>query len=446
MDSSRLPLSSAFAALALLWAADAVALGNQPRESAVPPAAAHVRTKAAPALDPALIAAREEAARATEEAVRNAQHIESLEHDLRSLQELTRRNVVALEMMREQMDKARGERDTMAQIALVLGLLLAAVAGVLAWRSRNPAALRGWWSQRRALRGREKRQNSFAQGPSARTPAAAPDIDLSIDSTVDSAVAPVQPPPFAAKPSATVSRRPTSDLFAGNAATARLRKAEELIDVQQQADFFESIGSPDRAVAVLEDNLQQQAGASPLVWLDLLDSYHALGRRQDYERVRTAFKEQFRAPVADFDVYGGRQGGLESHGATLERIVKLWPSPGVLEAIQDALLRCPATEGDDALDLEAYRELVLLYNVASDLQQDETVVVQLARPTAGSTAGASPAHATRVNAAQLSIVATADLPRPSPQLGLDIDLDSLPPPELPLPDRDALDAFTALKR
>jgi hypothetical protein len=235
------------------------------------------------------------------------------------------------------------------------------------------------------------------------------------------------------------------DFFAGNAATARLRKAEELIDIQQQADFFESIGNPDRGVAVLENHLQQQAQASPLVWLDLLDSYHALGRRTDYERVRAAFGEQFRKQVADFDAYGGNQGGLENHGATLERIVKLWPSTGVLDAIQDALLRRPASEGDEALDLEAYRELVLLYNVASDLQ-DETAVVQLARPPVGSAAGASPARATRVHAAALSTVAMPDLPRPSPQLGLDIDLDRLPPPELPLVDLDALEAFTALKR
>lgn len=371
-----------------------------------------------PAPDPALIAAREEATQARAEAVRNAEHIQALERDMRSLHDLTRRNIQALEMMREQMEKARSERNAMTQVALVLALLLAGAAVGWAWRSRQPAARRAWWNERRAVMDTGYPSDFFAQMPAARAAAADPDIDLGFtDSTIDSAPAPVQPAPSGTPPRSAASRWQHSDFTGSNAATARMPKAEELIDIQQQADFFQSIGDPDRAVAVLESHLQQQAGASPLVWLDLLDTYHKLGRRQDYERVRAVFDEHFHTEVADFDAYGGRQRGLESDGATLERIVALWPSPQVFEVIEDALLRRPGADDGEALDLEAYRELVLLYNVARELEEgDDTVVAQLARQDAGS-------------AVPSPTVPPREMPWPSPHLGLDIDLAGLPPPE-----------------
>lgn len=413
-----------------------------------------------PTPDPELVAAREEAARAREEAVRNAEHIRSLERDMRSLQDLTRRNVMALEMVREQMDKARSERNTMTQVALVLALLLAGIVAAWAWRSRRPAARRGWWNERRAAAESEYPSDFFAQMAATREVPAEADADIDLgftDSTIDGAAAPIRPASSGATPRSTPSRWPGSDFAPSNVGAARLLKAEELIDIQQQAAFFQSIGDPDRAVAVLENHLQQQAEASPLVWLDLLDTYHELDRRQDYERVRAVFEEHFHTQVADFDAFGGRQDGLEGYGATLERIVQLWPSPDVLEVIEDALLRRPGAGASEALDLEAYRELVLLYNVARDLEeQEETVVAQLTRRSAETPAESAPAAAVSAQPA----ATPSTVPWPSPQLGLDIDLAGLPPPktqtgaptataarakskvdeELPLLDLDSLDA------
>jgi hypothetical protein len=181
---------------------------------------------------------------------------------------------------------------------------------------------------------------------------------------VESQAAPAAPR-FVGKPVAAHSRWP-ADLH-GEQAAARL-KAEELVDVQQQADFFLSIGQTDAAIEVLEAHLLQAGDSSPLAWLDLLEIYHGLDRRQGYERVRRAFRRHFKVQVPDFGQY--RQagaGGLDNYPQVLAAIAGAWGSPRALEVIEGSLLRRPdQPDTGEALDLEAYRELVLLYNIARE--------------------------------------------------------------------------------
>ncbi|MCU0774585.1 MAG: hypothetical protein MUC74_08750, partial [Ideonella sp.] len=61
---------------------------------------------------------------------------------------------------------------------------------------------------------------------------------------------------------------------------------EELIDLEQQADFFIVLGQDEAAIDVLMGHLRSTGGASPLPYLKLLEIYRRRGDREAYERIR----------------------------------------------------------------------------------------------------------------------------------------------------------------
>lgn len=148
----------------------------------------------------------------------------------------------------------------------------------------------------------------------------------------------------------------------------RAVKAEELFDVQQQAEFFMSVGQHDQAVAVLRNHISEDVQTSALVYLDLLNLYHQLKRRSDFDLLRLEFNRMFNTKVPSFDLYTGTSLGLEAYEAALSRIVSLWPTPKVLEVIEESVFRKPGDRGE-AFDLEAYRELLFLYGIAKEIVQ-----------------------------------------------------------------------------
>jgi hypothetical protein len=142
---------------------------------------------------------------------------------------------------------------------------------------------------------------------------------------------------------------------------------QELIDVHDKADFFLALGQHDQAVAVMEAHVHDQVETSALAWMDLLEMYHSLGRQADYERLRSEFGERFAVTVPDFEHFDQPTGSLENYGRALSRIVALWPSQRVMTVIEESIFRKPGLAGAEPFTLEAYRELVLLYNIARDI-------------------------------------------------------------------------------
>ena len=153
---------------------------------------------------------------------------------------------------------------------------------------------------------------------------------------------------------------------------ARVVKAEELLDVQQQADFFVSLGQHEQAIEVLRSHIGDNVETSALVYLDLFSIYHQLKRRSDYEALRIEFNNQFNAKIPAFERYTDTGPGLESHPFALSRIQALWPSPKVLEVIEESIFKRPGAD-TEAFDLESYRELLLLYAVAKEIAGTEVL-------------------------------------------------------------------------
>ncbi|GAC1608221.1 MAG: hypothetical protein NVS3B2_17540 [Ramlibacter sp.] len=129
-----------------------------------------------------------------------------------------------------------------------------------------------------------------------------------------------------------------------------------------------SLGQTDQAIEVLESHIQNNVETSALVWLDLLAIYRSLKRREDYELLRTDFQRVFNAQVPDYDTTPTVSAGLEDYPRALSRIAARWPTPRVMDVIEDSMFRKPGL-GGEPFDLEAYRELVMLYNLGREVVQ-----------------------------------------------------------------------------
>lgn len=141
---------------------------------------------------------------------------------------------------------------------------------------------------------------------------------------------------------------------------------EELIDLEQQAEFFVVLGQDGAAVELLEGHVASGSGASPLPCLKLLEIYKRLDRRDDYERVQKVFNERFNgyAPTWDSNLQQGLS--LEDYPGVVERIQTLWRLPKkAMGLLQQSILR--PNDSTESFELPAYRELLMLYAIVRDL-------------------------------------------------------------------------------
>lgn len=212
----------------------------------------------------------------------------------------------------------------------------------------------------------------------------------------------------------------------------RAVSAEELIDLEQQAEFFIVLGQEEAAIDLLMGHLRSSAGTSPLPYLKLLELYRKRGNRHDYERVRERFNVRFSAyaPAWELDLNAGRT--LEDYPSVIGRLQALWPMPTrALEVLQLTLAR---PEGDphagDSFELPAYRELMLLYSVARELADDEPVdtsIVDLLLPLDGDVESISLDWEASV--VERLTATSAVPPQPGVRQALHVDLPlDLPPP------------------
>lgn len=240
------------------------------------------------------------------------------------------------------------------------------------------------------------------------------------------------PAPFVSRPTSLDSIQPL-------AAEAQKREVsvEELIDLEQQAEFFVVLGQDSAAIDLLMGHLRSTSGTSPLPYLKLLEIYKRLGERDDYERLRERFNRRFNAyaPSWETDLLGGRS--LDEYPAVIERLQSLWVTPQrAREVLQATLVRPENTDtdpvGEDSFDLPAYRELMLLYSVIRDVSEleDADAGVDLMLPMDEdeegiARAGQPDAAAFERLLATTTMPAQPDLQKP---LEMDLALDDIEPP------------------
>lgn len=368
-----------------------------------------------------------------EESAREALRLQGVERELDAVRAATRQNAAQLAQLRAQADRAQGERQAALALVLALGAVVLALLAWMGWRwyrARELEQVGRWFDVHgESVHGLMPTAPDTAPAP-VPAPRTSPAAGATAATGEHTAVVPSSTPPVA-KPAARPVRAPVSTWGAGEefqssrGGTLRMVGVQELIDVHDKADFFLSIGETEQAVAVLEAHVHDQVETGALAWMDLLELYHSLGRRADFERLRAEFRQRFTAQVPDFEHFDQPTAPLENYGRALSRIVELWPSRRVLDVIEESIFRRPHAPGAEPFGLEAYRELVLLYHIARDMQPQAR----------GDEAGAS-ARATNFRDTSLQPLHVLDrpaepplneqerlmIPPPSARLGVDIDL------------------------
>ena len=204
---------------------------------------------------------------------------------------------------------------------------------------------------------------------------------------------------------------------------------EELIDLEQQAEFFIVLGQDEAAIDLLMGHLRSASDTSPLPYLKLLEICKRRGDRKEYERLRERFNSRFatRAPEWETDLQSGLT--LEDYPAVVGRLQGLWSQPQrAMEVLQATLLRA-ASDTDtqaDSFDLPAYRELMLLYSIARDLSESgpSGVPVDVLLPLDEPEGASAPPVFERL-VATTSLEAQPSVHKP---LTVDVPLDDTPPP------------------
>lgn len=302
--------------------------------------------------------------------------VSAIEADVRSLQMETKRNQAALAEFSAALQTAKQERYANGLVYGLLAVLVLALGG-LAWfwrrqplRSLTATEERPWWgSQMPSDTGWHSELGPVASGyqrhdghdvsrPAAFDKPARVPPEPGVRSTDRRRVARSRAMPL--------SRRDQTDFGLSMPHTPRAAKAEELFDVQHQADFFISIGKEAQAISILLDHIGDDVQSSALIYLDLFGLYHKLGRRDDYQDLAASFNTTFNARIPAFEAWTHTGAGLESHASTLAQILAAWPRTAVLTFIESLIFQRPGQDGE-AFEPEAFRELLFLYGIAREI-------------------------------------------------------------------------------
>jgi hypothetical protein len=346
-EAPQLKMSTVLSALPAATVAAAAAAASAPRAAASAAAAASAPVAAA-------AAASAPAAASPEQLSAQAQAMRALEAQLRQTGELVKRQG-------ERLERLNWERNVLVgALVALLALVAASIAAVtgLRWHQSRKENLR--WNEE--VSRASVAPSAFSGESESRSPGLpVPDPD---PNPVPLHERTLRQPEMASDFSSSFAESMPRVPGAGPE-RIRVPKAEELLDMKEKADFFLAVGQPEKAMQLLQAQLHEPVGASPYVWLDLLDLCHRLGRREEYEKVRVQFQEQFPARLPPFDGVRPGSQGLEDHPRALSRIILMWGSPRVLKMIEDSLFDDPAPDSI-GFDLEASRELLLLYSIAQE--------------------------------------------------------------------------------
>jgi len=402
--------------------------------------------------------------------LRDTEKLQSLENSVRGLQAQSQKTLTSIDDLNVKLQQAQADRYTNALVYGLIFLLLATLAG-LAYALIRKNSIRGgdsgdkpWWRKKDA--NQSHRQAWFESLPShepyesgaarfASGQKSSP-VDIHVDfdlyPAAKSASVLLAGVPVSAK-SVPLELKDKSGFGSSQMHPSRAVKAEELFDVQQQADFFVSIGQHEQAIELLRSHIAENLETSALVYLDLFNLYHQLERPAEYDALRVNFNKRFNTQIPTFKLYTDKNLGLEAYQNALSRIEALWPSPKVLEVIEESLFKNPDKKAE-AFSLEAYRELLMLYSVVKDIISRESTAQMPGKKfylpnsdaDSGANSGAESGHSRSMtflstDIQPLSASAESDhqvdsdlniapltvpvIPPVSIRLGLDIDLEKL---------------------
>ncbi len=358
-NASAKPASSPAAARLKLEPALALATASVAAASA---AAAALPAAPAATAEPAASAA--DSARAPPEADPQAsQRVVALEESLAKLNaeaKATRGSLEVLQTRLREADAARASNPMVWALGLLSAALTVAVLFLLRRQARSRADA-AWWA---------------ASGGALAEPAVPPEPSEQAETGPMRMASVVIDSGFSSSPF-TRSMHETFTVAAAPTATEPVEEAtrelsvEELIDLEQQADFFIVLGQDEAAIDLLMNHVRSTGGVSPMPYIKLLEIYRRRGDQDSYERIRGRFNRRFNAevPGSEADPEHGRS--IDDYPEILSALLLVWPLPAqAVEQISLWLARSGTSS--PSFDLPAYAELIFLHAVARDLAECET--------------------------------------------------------------------------
>lgn len=339
-----------------------------------------------------------------EDLLRDRQRLQELEAGFERLREEVARSQQALANLEARLAQPQASPTTVNPWTIALSFFVAMLAGALGWlawqRWRDHLYTTDWHADPDEDLQSTLSPPSLAGAP-VQAPALpanavdrAPPMPLAVPSTLpidDSDEAPTAGRPYvfdepprpmhhraatrAEPPPAPPALAPLSAADLGRPAPrvrgARPMSVEELIDLEQQADFFVVLGQDEAAIDLLLAHVRNPGATTPLPYLKLLEIYQRRGEHIEYERVRKHFNAQFRtsAPGWNEDLEQGPW--LDDYPSVMSNLQRAWATPvAALETLRTSLV--DRAEPAKPFTLPAYRELLLLYAIARDLaERDE---------------------------------------------------------------------------
>ncbi|MCW7537859.1 hypothetical protein OOT46_08360 [Aquabacterium sp. A7-Y] len=328
--------------------------------------------------------------------VAERERMRQLERQLVQLREESAQTRRSLDTLRAQLQRAEQERDgSPLLVYLLVGVcLLLGVGLIWALRWRHRGGPRIWWRPSEVAPAHSRHgplpddDDLDLDADEAPPPVRAKTLGERFESTGAEAkpflVATPGVPPVAATEVALPVLEPIAEpapLRAPAPTPGAVAKAdalvsqptvsvEELIDLEQQAEFFVALGQEEAAVDLLLGHVSGHPDGSPLPYLKLLEIHQRRGDREAYERIRGQFNDRFNAyaPAWEDALSDGRS--LEDYPTVVSRLQALWETPSrALDVLQASLLR--KDRASQTFDLPAYRELLMLYSVARDRVEAE---------------------------------------------------------------------------
>lgn len=358
-----------------LWLDSPVPLRATPELSAMPSEEMSEQRAQAIALWKALNAQPDELRK-------DGERLKALEAEAAAARAQAEKDRAAAAQLQQQLVVVEEERFP-ASIVYALGALVLLALLVAAWmwvrlRNASAQALRAWGDSvalgRNTVPTPEEEALGLAPHPGDTwappdthpapedTPAAKAPAPVAVGAPAPVVAAPASRPTVSAVAAVPVPKKPA---VVAPLPSLHIANPEELFDIQQQAEFFVSVGEHQQAIEVLKSYIAEHRETSPLAYLELMRLYHALGRVEEFAQLRVQFMQSFNAQVPDFSGFHRAGRVLYYYTDALADIEAEWTSPMVLPLLERLLFRRPGDEeAVEPFDMAAYDDLLLLLAIA----------------------------------------------------------------------------------
>lgn len=301
---------------------------------------------------------------------------EALQAELKALRQEQQRLRLALETVNSQLSEARQGQTSEGWLYALAGAAVAGLGGLGWWlRGRRRSTSQGggattssatqpWW------------QDSDVGGSSrlpADTERAVQAMPAEVKGVASSAGPTARPPEAEAPPEAVTTQLPkineVDGLFVEEGGESIFQEVPvtqvpvgDVLDLWQQADFFESIGQVAEAMHALESFAIQFPRASEAVYLRWLALLQASGASApEWAHAQSVYEHHFQR-LAPKDLVGG---ALESDDGFMRALGAVWPMPEARALLERALFSQPGDPANPLLvrGVQVFDDVITLWEV-----------------------------------------------------------------------------------